>query len=192
MSINKVIIVIGRRGSGKTDFLKKCVKHSTLPKKLIIDHFNSEVWSSLETFEDPLAKNHKIPQIKPTDFPNWEKGIYRIFEKDTDSTMKIIDECARNTLLVFDDATIYIGKQISKEVKTFILDSKQKNLNIIFAFHSVKDVPADIFRYSDYVTFFEVVENLKSSVMNKLPVGGIEALTKVNAMPKYSNITIEI
>lgn len=167
--INTVLAVLGNRGTGKTDLLKSIIKSSSQQKRLIVDTFDSAVWHNLETWDDPLGANTPVHEITPDQLPFWNTGTYRIFSPDTDALMEEIERYVNNTLVVFEDATKYIGSTLSKEMKRFILDSKQKNLDLVFVFHSLKDLPRDLVRVIDYITLFKTGDRYNSNLRNKYP-----------------------
>ena len=101
MRDNKVILLAGTRGTGKTDFLKPIVKNSNLPKKLIVDTFDSSVWHTLETHNQPDWSQNKVPTVEMRQLKNWNSGTYRCFSSDTKLMMGTIQKDVTNCLLVF-------------------------------------------------------------------------------------------
>jgi hypothetical protein len=192
--MNKVIIVVGTRGTGKTDFLKNQIASSKLRKKLIIDTFDSAVWHNMETWNNPNGENFPIPSLDIDLLNRWKEGIYRLYGSDTNAIMKAIQENVLNALLIFEDATKYIGSKLSDDVRKFVLDSKQKNLNIIFTFHSLMSVPNDLIRIADYLTIFKTNESFNSGLKSKYPWSFVqEAHEKIkNDKNRFANITLSI
>lgn len=190
---NSVTLVIGRRGTGKTNFVKRLIRKSPMPKKLVIDTFDSEVWQTMESFDDPDGKNIFLIDMDYSHFAGWKKGLYRLWDSDTKKQLQYIDKFARNTFLVFDDATKYIGSKLEPEIIRFILDSKQKNLNIVLCFHALGKVPTDLFRYSNYVVLHKTNENMTSWLKNKCPKEVVDVFDEVNNHPdKYHRVTVDI
>lgn len=191
---NKVILLAGTRGTGKTDFIKKIVKSSNLPKKLIVDTFDSPVWHDLKTHDHPDWKDNKVPVVELSKLKYWKSGTYRIYSSDTDTMMSIIQTDIQNCLLVLEDATRYVRANLQKDVRYFVYDSKQKNLDIVFIFHSLASIPLELARISDLLVIKRTSEALTSSLKNRFPVGDFEKAFKEvnNSKDRYHHKTIRL
>lgn len=190
---NTVLGVVGNRGTGKTDFLKSLLKGSSMNKKLIVDTFDSPVWHNLATWDDPAGGNTEVNAIDYDSLKYWRSGVYRLFDSDTDILMSEIQNNVYNSLVIFEDATKYIGSTLTKDVKRFILDSKQKNLDLIFVFHSLKDLPRDLVRVMDFLTVCKTGDRYNNSLRGKYPDEVEEAYNEVMKSPdKYKKITLQI
>lgn len=188
---NKVVCVVGDRNTGKTQFLKELVLNSPLPKSLIVDTFKSKSWHDMATFDKPENGAKKVGRILPENLPHWKTGIYRMYGSDTDYLMSQIQQHCFNSLIIFEDATKYIGKELTKDVKHFIIDSKQKNLDLVFVFHSLKDLPGDLVRIMDFITLCKTGDQYNSSLRSKYPDQVEIAFKQVMASKnQYEKITI--
>ncbi len=167
MRDNVVWLFAGTRGTGKTTAVKQVIRSSTIPKKLIVDTFDSDVWQTLEHHGFPDGMNIPIPIIDQKKIPYWKSGIYRLISSDTDLIFPIIEKHVKNALIVFEDATKYIGSRLDKPVRKFVLDSKQKNLDLIFIFHSLASIPPELVRVANYLTLFKTQEGMPS--LHKYP-----------------------
>src|SRR5690554_2176671 len=156
---NKVILVAGTRGTGKTDFIKNLLASvsKSFVKSLVVDTFDNPPWRDLSTWDHP-ERLDTFPVIPLDKFPLWKKGIGRIYSSNTREMMSIIQAHARNTFIVFEDATRYIGSKITDDVNNFVLDSKQKNLDLVFVFHSLTSIPPDLVRIADILVLFKTNE----------------------------------
>ena len=194
MRDNKVILLAGTRGTGKTDDLKNIVNSSNLPKKLIVDTFDSLVWHNLETHHHPEWKTKQVPIIEASKFKLWNSGTSRIFSSDTDSMMSAIQKDVQNCLLVFEDATKYVRANLQDDVRKFVLDSKQKNLDIVFVFHSLASIPRELARISDLLVIKRTNEFLTTTLKQKFPVADFEtAFDKVkNSDSRYTKVAIRL
>lgn len=170
MRTNKVILIAGTRGTGKTDFIKNLLAKMThFDKRLVVDTFDSDTWENLETFLHPEQKKINVPIIQLEKFPRWKNGIGRIFSSDTRHLMELIQQHALNTFIVFEDATKYIGSRLTDDMKMFVLDSKQKNLDLVFIFHSLSQIPPDLIRVSDAIQLFKTQEGEPSKTKYPFP-----------------------
>lgn len=178
---NKVILIAGTRGTGKTDFVKNLLfkMSKTFPKCLVVDTFDSDVWHNLSTWNAPERTN-KIPVIPIPKFSRWKSGIGRMYSANTSLIMEQVQEYARNTFIVFEDATKYVGSKLTEDMKLFVLDSKQKNLDLVFIFHSLAAIPPDLVRVADILVLFKTNEGKPSEW--KYPWGEIpEMMAKLKA-----------
>ena len=146
--INKVTVLLGRRGSGKTyhlinDFIPMYRDFHPDMKILIVD-----------TCDHP--DYNLIASIEIDDIKRWNKAsVYRIFDSDIEKVFREISTNLKNCLIIFEDATKYVGKTLTMDTRKFIYDSKQKNLDLIFLFHGFAAAPPEIFRICDAITMFE-------------------------------------
>lgn len=194
MRTNKVILIVGNRGTGKTDFVKNLI-HSqmqTFPKQLIVDTFDSDVWHNLQTWNNPQGFNIEIPVIQGKDLGRWRKGIARMFSAEIKPMLAQIQEGAKNTFLVFEDATKYVGSRLTDDMRKFVLDSKQKNLDIVFIFHSLASIPPELVRVSDILVLFKTNEGKVSET--KYPWGEIPKMMELlrKSVDKYKNLVLQL
>lgn len=156
---NKVYIEVGTRGTGKTDMIKEVAFKASkiFPKVLFVDTFDNPVWANLSTWKHP-ERTDPIPVIPLEKFHLWKKGIGRVYSSNVKELMTTIQTNARNTFIVFEDATRYIGSKLTDDVHNFVLDSKQKNLDLVFVFHSLMSVPPDLVRVADILILFKTNE----------------------------------
>lgn len=147
MRINLVTMVIGRRGTGKTYYIRQALemyrKHHSQKKILVMDTFDNPGYSLFANIDIDLLMRWKNP------------NTYRIFGSNTDEIFSAIQTHFYNGLIVFEDASKYIRRQLPDDVRKFILDSKQKNIDLIFVFHGFSYAPPEMWRIVDAVTIFK-------------------------------------
>lgn len=108
----------------------------------------------MDTLDHPAYK--EIPIMTTGQMKRWKTPtIYRIFGSNTDEILQTISNDLKNSLIIFEDASKYIRKNLQAEVRAFILDSKQKNLDMVFLFHGFGYVPPEMFRILDLITIFK-------------------------------------
>ena len=147
--INLVSIFSGKRGTGKTWFFLKTflsIYRKFNPKKRIV---------IIDTIDHPMYRH--IPQIKSEMLSRWKRpgGVYRIFGEDPDVMLENVEKYLRNALVVFEDASKYINANLQDSVRRSVLDSKQKNLDMLFMFHGFSYIPPKLLRISDEITIFK-------------------------------------
>ena len=192
MRTNSIVIVCGKRGTGKTDYCKSLLKVSSLEKKLVVDTFDSPTWRNLKTFKHPEWEQIEIPIMEMEQLKLWKKGLYRVFSSDPDELFVSIDKYVTNAIIEFEDATKYFKGKLQESVRRLMYDSKQKNLDLIFVFHSLSAVPPELVRIADYLTLFKT--NDGSPNMNKYPFPSIIPAMKFvrESKSRYENVTIEL
>lgn len=193
MRSNVVSLVVGTRGTGKTDFIKnEVVKPSMMPKKLIVDTFDSEVWHNMKTWNNYEGSQQEINFLPPDKMKLWKSGIYRTYSSEPEVIFSMIDSHLKNALLVFEDATKYVGSKLSNEMRRFLYDSKQKNLDLCLAFHSLGSVPPELVRIADTLTLFKTNDGVLSK--SKYPFPELETAQKYlkNCNDRFENVTIRL
>ena len=192
MRTNSVVIVVGKRGTGKTDFCKHLIDGSPMKKKLIVDTFDSPVWRTLETYKNPNGQFTPVPIMAIEQLPYWKSGLYRLFSNDPDFLFEQIDKHISNCLIAFEDSTKYFKGRLQEPVRRLMYDSKQKNLNMIFFFHSLAAVPPELVRIADYLTLFKTNDSAPN--LNKYPFPNIlPAMEFVKASNnRFENVTLEL
>ena len=146
MRINYVTGILGRRGSGKTFLIQKIIaayrdKHP-MKKILIVEKFGSQDYMEL-------------PIITPDHIKRWSgAGTYRVCGRP-DPIHHAISNHLYNACIIIEDATRFISKNLTEDVRDFIIDSKQKNLDIVMVFHGFSSVPPEILKYIDILTIFK-------------------------------------
>lgn len=192
---NKVFLIAGTRGTGKTDFTKiQVILPSPMGRKIIVDSFDNPVWRNMKSWKHPEMEALTIPVLTKDELAHDDQGIFRVFSPHTRGVMKAIEELCFNSLLVFEDATKYIGDRLNDEVNRFVLDSKQKNLDLVFIFHSLSDIPRDLVRIADFLTLFKTNESWDSYLRKKFPGNLVErAFQEVrDSKNRFENRTVQI
>ncbi len=147
MRINNVSAILGRRGCGKTTYARELIRqyHEALPSQKIL---------IADTLDHPAYRD--IPAIDLDLLKRWKKpNIYRIYGANTDEILQTIESNLMNALVIFEDASKYLRANLSNDVRRFVLDSKQKNLDIVFIFHGFMFIPPELFRLMDNLVIFK-------------------------------------
>lgn len=186
--MNIVTTLIGARGCGKTTFIRKLIdklRAKNKSKKVLI----------VDTIDHPAYRD--VPVLTIDQLKKWKAnagGFYRIYGSNTQEIFEAVNIYIFNALIVYEDASKYIGtEKLPADVKGFLFDSKQKNLDIIFMFHAWGFVPNDLFRINDMITFFKTKDNPEAK-KNFLPFDLIKNEYKLvqASDDKYINRTVQI
>jgi KaiC/GvpD/RAD55 family RecA-like ATPase len=168
MRTNTVTLIVGDRGTGKTTFLKGSkidrvtgvidvyLRQNPKKKILVVDIFNNSAWA-------------EVPVMERRTLPAWKKGVYRIYDADLDALMSSIEKSVANAVIIFEDATKYIGAKLNRHMYRFLIDSKQKNLDVLFVFHSLAACPLDLVRIANFIILFKTKEQMNATLRGKFP-----------------------
>jgi hypothetical protein len=147
MRINYVNAFLGRRSSGKTFYGLELIKAYNIvhpeQKILIMDTLDHPSYNHIASIDIDMLNRWKNP------------AVYRIFGSNIEEMVLTIQEKMTNSLIIFEDASKYVGKLLEKNFKYIIYDSKQKNNDIIFMFHGFMATPPELFRLLDNVVLFK-------------------------------------
>jgi len=67
-----------------------------------------------------------------------------------------------------------------------LLDTKQKNIDVLIQYHGVGDVPPALFRYADYIVLFKINDNLPA-YRSKIPNYSIFEINYKSVMQIHSD-----
>lgn len=152
--IEKLILIIGTNGTGKT----------TLESKFVI-HF--------------LQKNHKVLIATPDMF-EWKKiplisgnfpdkiadvngaGRLIITHSNAKEMLTYIYENFSNGLLIFDDCRAFLKSKTDEFLEALFIRRRQKKINIIAVAHNFDKMPAAFWSYANEIFLFKTVGGLKN------------------------------
>jgi len=180
---NLINIVVGRRGSGKTFFTKMLFRIflGRGMKVLIVDTFNHPSYN-----EGDEAYPSAVQRVMPHQVPSWKKGIYRMYGHDFDTEMLPALKDLRNTFIVFEDAKKYIRQHVQPELDSLLIDSKQKNIDMIFLYHSWGDVPPRLIKMADSIEVFRTADSpqIRKNLISGIFVEAMKVYEKVKSSKK--------
>jgi hypothetical protein len=167
MRINHVIVVIGKRRTGKTTEIIKLLSKSK--KKVLIYDVNNEAAYS------HYQKINNLDNIK-----TWTRGIVRYFSPDSSYFISKVNKDFQNGVIVFEDSSGYIDYNIQGELKQLLTKIRHYNIDIIFTFHSIAQVPPILFRMINIIVLFKTHDS------------NIKDLKKVNNFVKLQTAFEEV
>lgn len=154
---NKVTALFGARGKGKTEFLRGNEKFK-LPGFFKAALAKGQKVLIVDTINHPSYQD--IPFITFEQLRTWKKGIYRIIidpEQIAEFTAYLNSlDSLWNTLIVFEDAYKHTSERLSKPCKRLIIDSKQKNIDIIYMYHAFGWAPKDLYKVLQLIQLFKI------------------------------------
>ncbi|MEL6558341.1 MAG: ATP-binding protein [Bacteroidota bacterium] len=166
---NAVAILVGAPRTGKTTLTKKLIEASN--KKVLIYDVNNE-----EAYDD--YKRMPLKKLR-----GWKGGKWKVFTDDAEELIYQIYANVRNATIIFEDATSYINRDTAKYLRKILVSRRHMNLDIIFSFHSLNQVPPMIYEMSNYISLKKTNDTIqKVKGLNKLPNPDdvMKAFTKVH------------
>jgi hypothetical protein len=138
--LNLTTALVSGKGTGKSTYCRKAAEIAFKQNKrvLIVDTMISPVWDDVQL-------------IQIEDLPRWRKGIKRIMIKDFENDFIEIANHVNNGFIICEDARKYAGSKPTKALIDLMIDSKQKNLDMMLVYHAWGWLPADMLRVLDYV-----------------------------------------
>lgn len=156
-------IVVGQKGVGKSTKLAAIAKqYPAHLKVLIIDVNGSPAYNSFK-------------QIEVKDIGRLQKGIFRLLGTPDPTSLTAIANKFRDGLVIFEDCTKYISGAVQPAIKTFLVDHRMYNCDLIFTFHSLKRVPPFFWEMISYCVLFKTAEVFDTP-------------TNKNRIPNYENM----
>lgn len=176
--INYIQLLIGKRGCGKTT-TAIALAQSTGNRIIVINTDNNDAYASFELV--PLSKLHA-----------WKgrKGICVTHEPL--QALEILNKYQKNLLIICDDTQKYISQSVEKEARTFIINHRMNNFDLIFMYHSLKFVPPYLAMQFNQIILFKTLDSNMSELRNKY--NNFNALEKkmleikANPSPYYSDV----
>ena len=149
MRLNKVICIVGGKGSGKTTLALNLLGNS--PKKTLI----------VDTLDHPAYRQYPIVTVDKLKL--WKSGTYRIFEGNMNENLSEINKSVWNANIILEDAFKYLSFSMSKDQIKLFSDSKQHNQDIIIMFHAIKQIPTYLCSIMDQLVILKTKETLPNS-----------------------------
>lgn len=145
--LNKCFLFIGRRGTGKTTLARKMAK--AMGRKLII----------VDTDDHPSYLD--IPVINLEQLKTFSGDACRVIESDIDQVFIILNHYQSNAVIICEDASKYVTANISKAVRSFLIDMRKRNFDVIMMFHFLSDVPPYLCKQYDQMVLFKTGDNIQ-------------------------------
>jgi len=162
------VVVCGRKHTGKSTFLNDFgtkANQKTKKKVLVIDVNGA-----------PAYKQHQL--LNERQFITWCKdakfgGVKRFYLSDNERMFKLIIENFRSGLVIFEDCTKYIKASPSDSIKTFLVDHRMWDTDLMFTFHSLKRVPLFFWEMTTHLILFKTQDVIDSEndrfFLNRIP-----------------------
>ena len=181
----KITLYIKARGHGKsTDILGDEAKNipgiiptyqAAKPHKSIIvfDIMDAEMYHNVKVLKT-------VAELKAH-----TTGVARIVDSDEEKLWHIMQNHIYNSLIIVEDATRIMGKDLSQTQKKIVYDTKQKGNDMFFLFHDLVAPPNKLIKASDWLVLGKTNETYNSTMQNKWPIGKLREI--FNRIKKHPN-----
>lgn len=145
---NKMLVVIGTNGTGKTTFLKKTVTKMLQNQRrgLIVTPHDME-WESVPLVHDRLK--HHIATYTGARRVIWEDGL-----------LPIITENFKNGFLIFDDCRAYLNANTDRDLHRLLISRRQRDIDIFAVGHGFTEIPRKFFTFATTFVLFKTLDNI--------------------------------
>jgi hypothetical protein len=152
---NTVNLLLGRRGTGKTVFVTG--EDGIVQDNLIDIYVQKEMKVLiLDTYDHPSYQ--QVKRILPEQInDSWKKGVYRCFVRpaEMEDLLSVVYDNFWNGALILEDAFKHQKKNLSDNCANMVGDSKNRNVDMYFMYHTWSFVPLDLYRYLDFIELFK-------------------------------------
>lgn len=175
---NEAIIIIGRKRTGKSTLANKIAKGYSGPRRrtLIIDVNGSPAYAEHEQINYEKLKRYRSGGIYKFYDPNHERMfdfLTSYYGPQYDDAGNLISKKLFHGLMVFEDCTKYIDSNPSQAVKTFLVDHRMWDADMLFTFHSLAMVPPFFWRMTSRVILLKTQDTMsptqRRQFENKIP-----------------------
>lgn len=197
--LNKIIVIAGGKGTGKTTISRKIAASQSKPV-IVVCTFDHPSYRDLPILNiEDLKKDWRSKidgyTLNTNDYhkvPKYEKSLggVRIFSSDPHQIIRDIEKYCSNAFIILEDARLYIDGRVPKDIEVFMINSKQKNFDILIMFHSLSQVPKFVRQMYDDIILMKTKD--VPAVFKIFDCAG-ELLQKFNKLKKSKNpFAIEI
>lgn len=148
--LNQIILVVGRRGEGKTHFTINSLLPKMRLKKLVVDMFDHPDYGAFGASIGLGGLNRF----------NTQKKDARIYGHDIEELLPHLNNKISNTVILFEDSRRYIEPSIQKPFRQLIIEHRNKNIDLVFQFHNLADVPPYLAAMHNVIVLFRTNDNL--------------------------------
>lgn len=125
--LNKLIIVAGKKGSGKTTIGKRIAAAQKKPIIVVC------------TIDHPAYRD--MPTWQVGDLKKWKGQSIRVFNEKPLDIIREVKKHISNAFILLEDSREYLRGNLPTDIESFVIHSKQRNCDILVMYHSLGQVP---------------------------------------------------
>lgn len=151
--LNFIYILTGKKGCGKSTLALK-VANAANKKIVVVGTDDNDVYAD---FEKVSLEN--LPYSNA-------KNIFCITEEPI-KCFDILNKHCTNRVVIIEDGQKFINSDVQKEVKTFIINHRMRNFDVLFMYHSLKFIPPYIAQQYNKILLFKTVDVPSGTLKSK-------------------------
>lgn len=144
----KLIVVIGDTGTGKSTFVENVFVNTNSP--VIVYDVNNE-YPALELDNKGILSRCKVNSLDVDINAFIAMGMYR-----------------KNTNIIYEEATGFFRFRANADMMRRLISKRHGNNNYVFIFHSIKQVPKDLFEICNVIILFKT-KDIEKDIEQKRP-----------------------
>lgn len=142
---NKMIIVVGSAGNGKTTTTLKLI--AAYPRKALIYDLN----------DDPMYMH--FPRVELSEIANTPHKVFRVVSAKPDYACKIINRDFWGGMVIWDDATVYYDKPRTGVYKEMLTNYRHRDRDMVFVFHDFRGIGPYMYSACNFITLHKTADN---------------------------------
>lgn len=151
--INYVLLLVGKRGTGKTT-QGIAIANSTKKPILVINTDNNDSYNSFKVFG--------VDEIKKQIIEN----VICVTEEPI-RAIEYANKFQKNITVILDDTQKYISQTVQSELQRLIINNRMNNIDLILMYHNLKFVPPYVAMNFNKLVLFKTVPTNENEVKNK-------------------------
>jgi hypothetical protein len=162
---NEAIVIVGRKRTGKSTLSNNFATKLAAPfrRTLIIDVNGSPAYAQHEEIGYKKLKRWRSGGVYKFYDPNVER-MFQFFTTYYGPQYNEEGERIGNRpfhgLIIFEDCTKYISANPSQEIKTFLVDHRMWDADLVFTFHSISMIPPFFWKMTKRVIILKTQDTL--------------------------------
>lgn len=147
---NEITMLFGSRNTGKTyhthEIIAAVRKSRPRIKVVVMDTFDSPPYRK----DYPERFGEEFTTVSPRDLVSAPAGLYRMFGSNFEEMFRAVDKLW-NSFVVMEDARKYLPTPLPRVIQRILIDTKQKNVDMLMLFHNVMHAAPDLWSLADKV-----------------------------------------
>ena len=174
--LNILYLFIGQRGCGKTTLAEQLkqifLKLNTGNKCIVVD-----------TTPHPFYKDYTTVNLD--ELATCKDTLIRCEDANDSELFDVLNATQTNAFVIFEDARKYISSNVSRALRSCVIDMRKRNFDFVFMFHTLNDVPPYLAENFDKIVLYKTGDNYeknqpKFSQWHKIKEAGLKVQKSKN------------
>lgn len=148
--LNILYLFIGVRGCGKTTLAEQL-------KQIFLKLNEKNKCIVVDTTPHPFYADYTTVSIE--DLATCKDQLIRCEDANDSELFDVLNKYQSNAFVIFEDARKYISSNVSRSLRSCVIDMRKRNFDFVFMFHSLKDVPPYLAENYDKIVLYKTGDN---------------------------------